>query len=1165
MRLAIPLSVLERYAHGIREGRWEGWGLVLDGVGFSAFTEKLERTLGPHGLERLVGHLQDAYARIFPRIRNRGGEVVQFTGDGLIAWFPLSEPEEVRALLRELSRIPSAIPFRGMLVRGPLRWKIVEHHRHALYVLFGEAFLQEHWEKPSRLNNLPPSSPEPRSPSLETPSIFHAENHELLGRFLPLSILAGSDEGMFRDVVVVFVLLQRSPLQDPEKDARTVLRHAVETGGWVARMGFSEKGLEALTLFGAPRAREGLLEHARAFTQRLKQSFDEDVRGGLATGWVFAGWVGGERGEYTVMGRAVNRAAHLAMAARWGEFLEEDLLPGSAPVVALEQGPPRLPFIGRDEAFDRLHRILETAAGGHPRLALVTGPPGMGKTRFLEEARHRIWPERTFLLQADPGLPPLEVLYQWLDAWVGSRPDREDFPEAVLQFTENISRKDLRWSIRLRELLQPGFREGMGEARWLVALLEALLRTTGEEGPVVVAVDDLPWLDRASRDVFRMLLHREGLPLVIWASAPRRMETGLASVTIHVPLRPFRDPEIRRFAALYLKGVPDARLLAFLRDRSGGNPLVLEQLLFFLQVRGALERVRGFWTLKEDVREIPFRVREVILARFDRLDPLVREILLLAAVAGNRWKTEWLQRALAVDIHAVLGVAGGFVRLASSWGTFTHAMFRDVLYRMQTSRSRARRHLSLARAMEESGDIVPAALHRFRAWRLGEGDASDVHGRLRQALEQIRPGGDPHLRMELLETLEMLEVLPEERVDIYLEKAKLFVRIGKWDQAAESFRSAEVLARKLGDLSRVALVLKEKAFLLMLRSAFEEAVRVLEDAREAALLAGDPESLAGVENIMGTVFWNWGKPREALEAFHRSRKHAARAGRGDLVIRGLNNIANVLDELGQHQEAEVYYREYIRHTAESENHFREASGWLNLGGNLLFQERYDEAIATLTHARTRFRALHHPRGLASADHNLSMAFLEKGYLQKALKHAWQARRIYTLLGYPKGLAMIHGVMAEIFRRAGEPRRARMHIRQALRYSRRGKLLYARGEALMVRAELLRQEGRWLDLLNVAEEVQHVGDTLRFPRLQFAGRALACEARWHLSGGGRKEELHELERFCRSPGDRSWILSLRWQMERDPRIREKACAILRELYARTGRILYRERLARLGCL
>ncbi len=643
------------------------------------------------------------------------------------------------------------------------------------------------------------------------------------------------------------------------------------------------------------------------------------------------------------------------------------------------------------------------------------------------------------------------------------------------------------------------------------------------------------------------------------------MESGLAPRMVHIPLKPFRDPELRRFVSFSLQGVPDPRLLSYLREQSGGNPLLLEQLLFFLQSRGALKRLRGVWTLKEDLREIPFRVREVILARFDRLDPLVQEMLLLAAVAGNRWKLAWLERALKVDVRGVLGEAGGFVRYASSWGMFAHAVFRDVLYRMQTSRSRARRHLALARAMETSGDLVPAALHRFRAWRLGEGKASDVQAHLREALEQVRSGGDPHLMMELFEALEMLEVLPEERVDIYLEKARLFVRMGKWDQAAESLRSAEALARRLGDHPRVASVLKEKAFLLTLRSDFGEAVRVLEEARQVAAGVKDFEGLAGVENIMGTAFWYLGRPEEALRAFHRAREYAARAGREDLVVRGLNNIANVLDELGQHQEAETYYREYVRYASETGNRLREASGWLNLGGNLLFQERYDEAIVTLNRARRHFQTLHHPRGLASANHNLSMAFLEKGHLQAALQHAWRARKIYALLGYPKGLAMVHGVMAEIFRRAGDLRRARMHVRQALRYGRRGQILYARGEALMVRAELLRQEGRWLDLLRVAKEIQRVGDALRFPRLQFSGRALAVEARWRLSGGGKDEDLRELERFCRSPGDRSWLLSLRWLVSGESQCREEACAILRRLYARTGRVLYRERLARLGCL
>lgn len=1158
MRLPVPLSVLEQYAFGVKEGRWEGWGIWLDVVGFSSFTEELERTSGPRGLERLVGHLREAYGQIFPRIRFRGGEIVQFTGDGLLAWFETAGKGEVQDLLLEILAETSPLSFRGAIIRGPLRWKIVEHHRHALYVIFGEAFLPDHWIRVSRKDRMfRRRTPAPEDSG--SPGPLPAENRDMVSKFLPSSVLS-EDEGMFRDVAVVFLLLNRPPLHDPEGDARTLLSLATDRGGWIARMGFSEKGMEALVLFGAPRAREGLIHRARMFASSVREVFGDDVRGGLAYGQVFAGWVGGERGEYTVMGRAVNRAAHLAKDAAWGAFGEE--IPVGEGEEA-EEGPP-IPFVGREDAFEILGRMLEKLREGSPGLALITGPPGIGKTRFLEEAIRRLWPERSVLVRADPGLPPVEPVYALFEGLVGARPTEPGFAESVKGWIASGSRNPSLAS-RALELLDPAVREAMGLPRWLAALLEFLLQLSAEEGILVVGVDDIPWLDHTSREVFRKLLSRK-VPFAIWATAPGRMSMPFPVQPVEIRLRPLSEREIRRFVSAVLGGPPDARLFDFLRDRSEGNPLFLEQLLQFLRARGHITRDRGFWTLRKEAFSHPLRIREVVLARFDQMGERVREFLFLAAVAGNRFHLGWFKRVFPEEeIRSILreAVGAGFVRVQESWASFSHAMIRDVLYAVQTSGARAKRHLAVARALEESGERVLGALHRFRAWRLGGGDEEEVRQHVKEALEHARDTHDPERRLELLEALETVEIPPEERVALYLEKGKIFVEMGRWRQAEETFASAEALARRLGIPSKVVESLKERAFLRMLRGQSREALEFLREARGMAESSGDHEGLAAVWNIEGTVFWNQGEPEKALRAFEQSREHAERAGRQDLVIRSLNNIANVLDDMGLHQRAEAFYREYLEYARTATNHLREAAGLFNLGGNLLLQERYHEAIDLLERAASAFRTRGHLRGIASALHNLSMALLELGDLETARRRALQAQRAYRVLGYPKGLAMIHAVTAEIFRRSGDFPRARGHVRVALRHARRGPVPYAEGEAFLVLAEILRNENRWRDVLRAATRVQAIGDRLQHPRFQFASRALALETRIHLgSSAGLVDGLRELEHFARTPGDRAWFQALCFWITGDLRARSEAERTLRELYARTGRFLYRERLTRL---
>ncbi len=196
-----------------------------------------------------------------------------------------------------------------------------------------------------------------------------------------------------------------------------------------AQTDVSKGAVKAILLAGAPRTAGGeeeelMLRTARAIVERAGVL---PVRVGVNTGRVFAGIVGTlTRRTYTFYGDAINTAARIMVRAATGQVLaHEDVLErarttydttpvepfaakGKAALVrASDVGAPVGereqeaigPFVGREPELDALLAALGRAGEGHGALALVTGDPGLGKTRLLGELCAQASGTRTLRVQ----------------------------------------------------------------------------------------------------------------------------------------------------------------------------------------------------------------------------------------------------------------------------------------------------------------------------------------------------------------------------------------------------------------------------------------------------------------------------------------------------------------------------------------------------------------------------------------------------------------------------------------------------------------------------------------------------------------------------------------------------------------------------------------------
>jgi class 3 adenylate cyclase/S1-C subfamily serine protease len=384
-------------------------------------------------------------------------------------------------------------------------------------------------------------------------------------------------------------------------------------------------------------------------------------------------------------------------------------------------------FVGREEELAVLQGMLDTVAeSGGPRCLLVSGEPGIGKSRLLAEFARRLDDEPATVDWRQGRCLPFGsgvtfwALSEIVKAQAGIlESDGVARTEARLDaaLPEGEARDRLR--ARLRPLLGLEADEATRDENF--AAWREFLEGLGVEHPVVVAVEDLHWADDAMLAFMDYLGETvAGAPLLIIATArPELLErtgpgAGFVEAAVRVTVEPLSGEETAELARARLgaKSLP-TDLQALILERSGGNPLFAEELVRLLEDRDLLDSRGGRVSLKPGAEvPTPDSIGALIAARLDLLAAGRKALLSDAAVVG---RTFWAGAVAAVGLHDAGEVFEGLHELVAKElvrperGTtiegetefaFVHALVRDVAYDQLTRADRAAKHARLARWLE---------------------------------------------------------------------------------------------------------------------------------------------------------------------------------------------------------------------------------------------------------------------------------------------------------------------------------------------------------------------------------------------------------------------------------------------------------------------------------
>jgi DNA-binding winged helix-turn-helix (wHTH) protein/predicted ATPase len=408
-----------------------------------------------------------------------------------------------------------------------------------------------------------------------------------------------------------------------------------------------------------------------------------------------------------------------------------------------QDGAQQSGFVGRAEVMGRLLARLEAARASRGGICLITGPPGIGKTRVIGELA-RIAEARGLTVHRARCYEDGEIraLSLWRDL-VGSSVD----PSLLSELKPEAD--PFRAFERLRAWAQ---------------------RQARSRPPLVLALDDLNWADAPSLLALKFLVRDiESTPLLIVAAyrdAPIAPELArvLGSVCRVDPTRRIELEALDLAATSDLaREIAGAglshELVEHLWHKTDGNPLFLTQMLHVV----AMEEIQGPVSRLTSTLLGPETVREAIAAHLEALSPACRDMLSVAAVVGLRFDLDLLAPTMGAPTVALMERLDEACRariiapVASSNRTFEflHRVVRDVLYRKLGLLDRMRWHRAAgdaSAALYDAGtlDDPNAALEH---WVRGA-PAGDVDGAISwvaRTLQRLRRSGDREAAIVLLE------------------------------------------------------------------------------------------------------------------------------------------------------------------------------------------------------------------------------------------------------------------------------------------------------------------------------------------------------------------------------------------------------------------------------
>lgn len=759
-------------------------------------------------------------------------------------------------------------------------------------------------------------------------------------------------------------------------------------------------GRQVLVYFGYPATREDDAERAaraalaivsaireRSHAVHVEKGVQVEVRLGLHTGLIIARQLQGLAGGLDqVLGTTATIATAVCELAEPFVILvsiescrllrEKFTLCPTLEAEASETGPiPRFrleprataptstsveitPFVGREREFQILLGCWNRVRAGTGQGLLITGEPGIGKSRLAGELSRKLHSERHTWLECRCARDSANTTYypmtQLLEQLVD--PATEAEPEARLaalrlllarygfELAEALPLLSSLLSLPLLEpspLLQVPPQK---QKEMTINLLLSLLFEMAEEQPLVLVVEDLQWADPSTVELLNQLVSEIALARVyaIFSARPEFNTVWSNSAVFHLQLGRLDEVEVERMVLGLAHGHPlPSELVQQIAGRTEGVPLFVEQLVQMMLETGRMMKQGDRYVLVSALSEfdVPSTLWGLFMARLDRLGP-AKETAQIAAALGREFGGDLLAAVSplsASELEEHLGrlMAAELIqlrrRLKHTMYLFKHALIRDAAYESMPKRSRRQVHARIARILEERfperGRERPELLAQHHA--AAEQKREAIGYALRAGQAALQRSAYMEAMAHTRTALGWLDAIKDERRRSELE-LELNGVLTPALMATQGFASAEfelVLRRsrklidELGDNSQLFPTLWALIQYQTMQNHQEEARALAERFLSLAEKTNDPGRQVAVLATLGTNLFTAGRHAEARQCLERALDlYAPEQHHDHALVYGLDSRAYAHATLSS-----VLW--FLGYPDQSWNHAQAALGW----------------------------------------------------------------------------------------------------------------------------------------------------------------------------------------------------------------------------------------------
>ncbi len=506
------------------------------------------------------------------------------------------------------------------------------------------------------------------------------------------------------------------------------------------------------------------------------------------------------------------------------------------------------PFVGRENQLQRLSAKLEQASKGKGALAMLTGEPGIGKTRMLEEFSDLARQQGVRILSGAcregecqrPYGPFAEAIGQFV-----RESTTEELNDAIGRVGATLARIAPELRDRLPNLGEPPALDKEEERFRVLDCVAQFVANLAQRAPLMLILDDLHWADPGTAAMLSHVARSVSQKPILLVGAYRDAE-----IDRRHPLTPVLAGlrRLANFEAIALGGLPadaigellgtigdveaPAELIKALSTETEGNPFFIREILLHLAAEGKIFAPGNAWTTEFDLDRlgIPPGVREVVALRLSKLSEDANRLLIAGAAFNGPFAFDIAREVAGLTEDRALAaldeaIDAQLVRATSDAQSlnFAHALVRTTLYLGTSAVRRVRLHRQIAEAMERAwGERVHehAAEVAYQFWRgaavtdAGRGvdyaiaaadnaeaayDYDEVAAFLRIALELLLPHDSRRPRMLARRAAALTWTMnAEEALKTAHEAGEMIAVAEGEDAAADYFESAARAMRWAG-------------------------------------------------------------------------------------------------------------------------------------------------------------------------------------------------------------------------------------------------------------------------------------------------------------------------------------------------------------------------------